>query len=126
MRRRRQSWVVPLGACLTLVLAACGRSSAQVPVVGGGPDRDAVDPADAAALPDLVAAADALGLDLLAEAGDETTVTSPASLQVTLSMAAEGAEGQTLAELEALVGASGEDRTDGMNALTGALDDLDG
>lgn len=118
--------MVPLGAGLTLVLAACGGSSAQVTVVGGGQARVAVDPADAVALPELVAAADALGLDLLAEAGDETTVTSPASLQVTLSMAAEGAEGQTLAELEALVGASGEDRTDGMNALTGALDDLDG
>src|SRR5690606_27344962 len=88
--------------------------------------RTVVEPADAGALPDLVAAADALALDLLTEAGDETTVTSPASLQVTLSMAAEGAVGPTLAELEELVGASGEDRTTGMNALTGALEDLDG
>src|SRR5690606_18274997 len=29
-------------------------------------------------------------------------------------------------ELEALIGASGEDRTTGMNALTGALEDLEG
>lgn len=126
MRRSVRTWGVSLGVGLSLVLAGCGGTSVQVTVLGGGQARTAVDPAEAEALPDLVAAADALALDLLAGAGDGTTVTSPASLQVTLSMAAEGAEGQTLAELEALVGASGQARTDGMNALTGALDDLGG
>lgn len=81
---------------------------------------------EAVALPDLVAAADAVALELLAMAGDVTTVTSPASLQVALSMAAEGAEGQTLAELESLIGASGPQRSDGLNALTRTLADLDG
>jgi serpin B len=111
---------------LSLALTACDGTPFQVTVLGEDQARTVVDPAEAGALPDLVAAADALALELLAEAGDETTVTSPASLQVTLSMAAEGAERQTLAELEELVGASGEDRTTGMNALTGALEDLDG
>ncbi|MGB7425502.1 MAG: serpin family protein, partial [Ornithinimicrobium sp.] len=73
-----------------------------------------------------MAAADVMGLDLIAEGGDETTVTSPASLQVALSMAAEGAEGQTLKELETLLGASGQERSDAFNVLTATLADLDG
>jgi hypothetical protein len=41
-------------------------------------------------------------------------------------MAAEGAERQTLTELEALIGAAGPDRSDAINALTGTLQALDG
>lgn len=85
-----------------------------------------VHPAAARSLEDVVAAAEVMGLDLIAGAGDITTVTSPASLQVALSMAAEGAEGPTLAELEMLIGASGQDRSEAINALTGTLGVLDG
>ncbi|QFG70121.1 serpin family protein [Ornithinimicrobium pratense] len=67
-----------------------------------------------------------MGLELINLQPEVTTVTSPASLQVALSMAAEGAEGQTLSELEALIGATGTGRSDAMNALMTALEDLDG
>lgn len=85
-----------------------------------------VEPAAAAAVDDVVAAAESLGLDLIARGGDHTTVISPASLQVALSMAAEGAQGQTLRELESLVGAAGRDRSEAVNALTTTLRALEG
>lgn len=108
-------------------VSACGGQPAAAPTqLVSAEQRVHIDPAEAAALPELVAAADALGLALVGAAGDVTTVTSPASLQVTLSMAAEGAEGQTLAELEALIGARGQERSDGINALSTALADLEG
>lgn len=110
-----------------VVLTACGGQPGPPPTpLDSAEVRVHVGPAQAAALPDLVAAADALGLALVGAAGTATTVTSPASLQVTLSMAAEGSEGQTLAELEALIGANGQERTDGINALSTALADLEG
>lgn len=117
--------VIGLGVVLTLT--ACG----EQPAPGGtrlssNEVRVSVDPAEAVALPDMVAAADVMGLDLIVGAGDVTTVTSPASLQVVLSMAAEGAEGQTLIELESLIGATGQERSEAMNALTTTLRDLDG
>lgn len=114
---------------VVLVVAGCGSTA----TVGGAPtsltsDASRVSMAllDAPALGEVVAAADEMGLDLVREGGEATTVTSPASLQVALSMAAEGAEGQTLKELETLLGASGKDRSDAFNALTGTLVDLDG
>ena len=88
--------------------------------------RRAVSLQDAVATEDLVAAANAMGLEMIDLEPRMTTVTSPASLQVALSMAAEGAQGQTLSELEALIGATGTERSEGMNALTAALEDLDG
>ncbi|WP_202865391.1 serpin family protein [Ornithinimicrobium sufpigmenti] len=117
--------LVALG--LALPVTACGDHAVPAPVqLDSAEARDRVDPAEAVALADLVTAADSLGLTLLDAADDVTTVTSPASLQVTLSMAAEGADGETLAELEVLIGASGQERTDGINALSSALSDLDG
>lgn len=113
--------------CSLAGLAACGdRPAPAAAQLTSDVDRETVSPSDAVALPDLVAAADALGLQMLALGGAETTVTSPASLQVTLSMLAEGADGATLAELETLVGAAGPDRGKGVNALTTSLADLDG
>lgn len=130
MRRRKGSssggWSAAVGAGAVLALTACGPSAPEETPLSSEVQRVRVELSSAAAVPDLIAAADALGLDLLALAGDETTVTSPAGLQVTLSMAAEGAEGPTLDELEALVGATGQERSDGVNALTAALADLDG
>jgi serpin B len=118
------SWCVSFVASAGLVLAACGQ---QAPAQLSSDEERVVVSSDAAtALPDLVAAADVLALQLIAGAGEVTTVTSPASLQLALSMASEGAEGQTLAELESLVGASGAQRSDGMNALIRTLADLEG
>jgi len=116
-----------IGIPLALALAACGLQSGATgtPLVSDQ-TRASVDPGEVVALGDVVAAADVMGLDLIVGAGDVNTVTSPASLQVALSMAAEGAEGQTLTELEALIGAAGPDRSDAINALTGTLQALDG
>lgn len=119
------TWAPSTVAVVVLAVAACNGPPAPKQLESAE-ERVVVDPAQAGALPDLVAAADALALDLIVGAGDVTTVTSPSSLQVTLSMASEGAEGPTLAELESLIGASGQQRSDGMNALTSALTDLDG
>ncbi|WP_431473717.1 serpin family protein [Ornithinimicrobium sp. W1665] len=129
MRRRSDVpgrwWVLALTA--GLVLVACGtRAAPEGSPLDSDEVRVTVDPADATALADVVAAADVVGLELLAGAGGRTTVTSPASLQVALSMAAEGAEGPTLAELEEVLGAAGQERTDAINALTAILADLDG
>lgn len=142
MRRRTRfstGRMASLCAGMVLVLAACGDQPAPAGTTATGDQpapagttlrsdeaRVSADPDEAVALPDLVAAADLMGLELLAGAGEETTVTSPASLQVTLSMAAEGAEGQTLAELESAVGATGQQRGDGINALISTLQELDG
>lgn len=82
--------------------------------------------ADASALPAVVAAADVMGLELIGTVPTQTTVTSPASLQVALSMAAEGAEGQTLVELEEVIGAEGTERSATINALTTALEVFEG
>lgn len=117
-----------------LTVGACAASPTTAPVqLSSEVVRGHIDPDEAKAVPDLASAADALALDLLVlaldllvGAGDETTVTSPASLQVTLSMVAESADEQTLSQLEALIGATGQERSDGMNALIGALADLDG
>ncbi len=124
---------VPLSLAVILMLAACGQEAGtpeETPPAGTLPvsqqDRRAVTIQDAEATDDLVAAADLMGLELINLDPEATTVTSPASLQVALSMAAEGAEGQTLAELEALIGATDAERSDAMNALTTALEDLDG
>lgn len=79
------------------------------------------------ALPGVVDATRRLGtitLDLAPR--DENVVVAPASLAVALAMLAEGARGTSLTELEAALGASGEDRRDALSALRGALLDFDG
>ncbi len=63
---------------------------------------------------------------LSAAADDANTVVSPSSLQVALSMLSEGARGDSLAQLETALGASGDDRRDAFAALRGALAPLDG
>lgn len=117
-----------------LALSACG-SAGQVTPAGESASNEVlvsqvaraqVAVAEASSAPQVVSAADVLGLQLIAEQPDTTVVTSPASLQIALSMAADGAEDQTLTELEALIGAEGADRGEAINALTAALEDLDG
>lgn len=119
---------------MLLVLVACGqqqpdppgRTAAVSTLPASDQARVPVALVEAGAAADVVAAADVIGLDLIAEVPEQTTVSSPASLQVALSMAAEGAEGETLAELETIIGAAGTERREALNALTAALEDLDG
>lgn len=103
------------------VLAACG-GTAQAEQLRSEVAHRPVEVTDAPALPDLLGATDRLGLDLLAITGpDENVVTSPASLVIALAMVGEGADGETAAELDGLLGASGAERTDAVNAARGAL-----
>ncbi len=69
-----------IGIPLALALAACGLQSGATgtPLVSDQ-TRVSVDPGEAVALGDVVAAADVMGLDLIVGAGDVSTVTSPAS-----------------------------------------------
>ena len=130
----RPSQLLLVGLPVLLALPACGTQPgglAEETVAAGTlpvsqQARVDVGVQDAAAVTEVVAAADVMALELIDLNPEMTTVTSPASLQVALSMAAEGAEGQTLTELEALIGAAGPARSEAVNALTAALQDLEG
>jgi len=63
---------------------------------------------------------------LAAAPQDTNVVTSPASLAEALGMLTEGARGTTLTELEAVLGASGQQRKDAFAALRGTLLPMDG
>lgn len=65
--------------------------------------------------------ANSLGLDMLAASGEGNVVISPASLAVALGMLAEGATNEGTAELEALLGVGGEERSRIMAALLTSL-----
>jgi serine protease inhibitor len=111
-----------------LPLAACAGGDPQAGMQSAeGVALRAVAPDAAAALPSVVGATRRLGTTMLADApvGDNV-VTSPSSLAVALGMLAEGARGRTLAELEAVLGASGAERKDAFAALRGALASMDG
>lgn len=117
----------------TAALAALTACAGGVPA---GPDlplatadtaRDVVRVTDAGATPRVVDATERLGLTMLATAPrDGNVVVSPASAVVALSMLAEGARGDTALTLDDVLGASGQDRTDAVNALLASLDAYDG
>jgi len=118
----------------TLALAACaGGGDRDLTVEPGGDpgehglhvgagSRVPVSLADAAAASSVVDATWRAGF-LALRASDETTgtVASPASLVVALAMLAEGASGQSAAVFDEVLGASGDARTDAVNALTTVL-----
>ena len=109
-------------ACAVSV-SACGQPQ---PVMWMGEQpRDVVSIGDADAVPGMVAAADALGLDMIAHATGNV-VTSPAGAQVVLAMVGEGAAGPTATALDALLGAAGQSRTDAVNALLADVARLEG
>jgi len=115
---------------LLVPLAACGGPDAD-PQAGmesaAGVALRTVSPEAASALPAVVSATRRLGTTMLADASPGTNVvTSPASLAVALGMLADGARGRTLAELDTVLGASGEERKDAFAALRGTLLHLDG
>ncbi|MFB8228204.1 serpin family protein [Cellulosimicrobium sp. NPDC055967] len=127
---------VRTGAAVAAAAAAVGLVTACATGVPAGPDlplatadaaRHVVTVSDADATPDVVGATETLGLTMLGAAPREgNVVVSPASTVVALSMLAEGARGETAASLDAALGASGQDRTDAVNALLAALQDYDG
>lgn len=126
MSRRRLGIV---GCAALLVSAACGGgSSGPVPgYVRGSAEFAQVALADAPDVGAVVAASDAFGLRVLAGRDpQETLVFSPASAFVALAMLGEGATNEGAAELDALLGSSGDARSRAVNALAGVLAPFDG
>ncbi|WP_203138582.1 serpin family protein [Microbacterium sp. JZ31] len=117
-------------AALTLAasLAACGSATPSGDVLrAAGVEARTVAVTDAARLPDVVEATRRLGLATLALADrGDNVVLSPASLAGAFAMLAEGAAGESLAELDAVLGATGADRGDAWAAIRGSLAGLDG
>ncbi|ACQ80202.1 proteinase inhibitor I4 serpin [Beutenbergia cavernae DSM 12333] len=114
-------------AAAVLVLVACQQPAPGEPDQRSDAERVVVQVSDAEAATDVVSATEAFGLTMLASGdADSNVVTSPASAVVALAMLAEGARGVSEAELDALLGASGPDRTDAVGALLAALQEHDG
>ncbi|MGN7701869.1 serpin family protein [Cellulosimicrobium sp. 22601] len=126
--RRRAAALLAVATVATLVLGACATASGEPPTVTTADvERRVVTVADAPATTPVVEATERLGLTMLDAAPREgNVVVSPASAVVALSMLAEGARGETAASLDAALGATGQDRTDAVNALLAALQDYDG
>jgi serine protease inhibitor len=116
--------LVAVLVCAVLSAVGCGAGEAEE--VGQTVRSDVafaqVDLADAAGAGSVVAASDRFGLQVLA-GSDATTnlVFSPASAFVALAMLAEGATNTGAAELDSLLGSSGEARSEAVNALAGVL-----
>ena len=118
-----------------LALAACagagGRAEVTIPPGGdrsadglqvGSGVRAAVALDRAGGVVPVVAATWRAGFAALATSDDPGgAVVSPASLAVALAMLAEGASGDSAGTLDAVLGASGDARTDAVNALTASL-----
>ena len=85
-----------------------------------------VDVGSAEALASVVAATRLAGVQMLTDADGENAIVSPSSLLMALSMLAEGAEGETLTELEHVIGAVGDERRDAVAALRGVSLSFDG
>lgn len=78
-------------------------------------------------VPKVVRSMDRLGLLMLRLTGrHENAIASPASASIAVGMLAEGAKGQTASELDKLLGATGQERTDALNAISASLAGLDG
>jgi serine protease inhibitor len=110
---------------LAASLAACGGSSASdyaIQPTGDLPDVEHLALADAPAAPDVVDAINLAGTALLAQGEpDSNVLVSPASLAFAFGMLAEGASGTAEAEFTTFFGATGDERTQALNALATAL-----
>lgn len=111
-----------------LLLAGCAASAAAEPGEWSGEgEREHVALEQAAALDDVVAATWELGVAALRESsGEDAAVVSPSSLVAALAMVAEGARGDESRPFDEALGAAGDDRTDAVNALLGALERYEG
>ncbi len=113
------------GVVVAVVLGACAAADAGVEL-RSDVERDAVVLSETSDVVSVVEATTALGVGLLAPDSTENQLISPASVAVALSMLAEGARGDSAAELDRLLGAAGQDRTDAFNALQSAMQEYDG
>lgn len=118
----RSAAVAAGGLAVALGLAACATPDAVPTMLEGQGERVEVALSSATSTGDVVEASWRAGFAALG-AGDDAagTVVSPASLVVALSMLAEGASGESAAALDAALGASGDARTDAVNALSATL-----
>ena len=76
---------------------------------------------DATAYQNIVEATRVAGVELFRQSSGANAVVSPSSFMVALSMLADGAKGETLKELENLIGAKGDLRRDAFAAFRGTL-----
>lgn len=106
------------------LLAGCGQGGSP-PAEETGSGTQAV-VTDAPATDDVVAATWALGVQTLRSGEGANVVVSPSSLVTALAMLAEGAVGDESAPFDVALGASGQHRTDAVNALLTALARYDG
>ncbi|GAA5027232.1 serpin family protein [Microbacterium fluvii] len=124
--------VVAAVVALSAGLSGCASAPAEAPaeadvVRAEGIDVRVVTLEDAASAGAVADAVRALGVETLSLAPREgNVVLSPSSLGTALAMLADGADGATLADLERVLGASGEERRDAFAALRGDLAELDG
>ena len=126
--RRTLATLTTTAALAALTACATGvPAGPDLPLATADAARKVVSVADAGATPGVVDATERLGLTMLGAAPREgNVVVSPASAVVALSMLAEGARGDTALALDDVLGASGQDRTDAVNALLASLDAYDG
>lgn len=111
-----------LGIALILSAAACGSGGGGEEDLRAEVDYQPASLTEADALAEVVAASTEFGTHALAELAEgENLVLSPASILVALAMLAEGAEGPAAAELDELLGASGEERSSALSALQAAV-----
>lgn len=126
--RRTLATLTTTAALAALTACATGvPAGPDLPLATADAARKVVSVADAGATPGVVDATERLGLTMLGAAPREgNVVVSPASAVVALSMLAEGARGDAALALDDALGASGQDRTDAVNALLASLDAYDG
>lgn len=109
----------------SLLLAGCATAADDELQGDGTRDQVAVGQADAANA--VVAATWSLGLAALQTGTDAAgAVVSPSSLMVALAMLAEGASAQEISAFDEALGATGQERTDAVNALLAAVERYDG
>lgn len=116
-----------LGLVLILGATACGSGDAGEGDLRGEVDYQPASLTQADALAEVVTASAEFGSRALAELDEgENLVLSPASILVALAMLAEGAEGPAAAELDELLGATGQERSAAFSALQAAVLEYDG
>ncbi len=121
----------PLAALAAVaVLAACGSASADE--LRSDADHQPLGLDQASGVDAVVSATEDASATMLQVAAEQdaadgrTTVTSPASLMIALSMLGEGAQGPTAESFADVFGVEGQDRSDAINALSTALAAYDG
>jgi len=100
MRKKR----LTAALMLVLLLTACGGGGAKTDLMRGVTAREITAEPVSDDLTDLDAAVTGLGLELLRRGGEGNVLVSPLSVAYALSMTANGAKGETLAQMEAVLG----------------------